>query len=251
MLPYILMLGLISQPGIDPAPQPEMNYYKIRTAEGLSLTVRGWPEPGKRAINWYPDDPFNEKAVAEAKARKSSRNYETNGVQRKPVEKETYTLPSEEAKRFVASAEAESSKIHVTVIGNESQRSAVLADIDRLPEFAGLKDALYVQGYEPGEWAVDPALGFQPGSPSIIVQLGRSKSDPTGGKVIYRASDYSKGPTPIIEAIRKANPDYKPELDPGVNKIAMPDLGLTNADWIIAAAIAASAVLAGGLKKEG
>lgn len=261
MLSLVLMLGLVAQPGHSRC-EHDLKHYRIVTDEGFHVTVNGWIEAGGKTVGWHPNDPFNVKAVENAKGSlesRSSRNYAVNGVQRKTKREETYTLPSEEAREFVADidpnkvrmAGGDSARlVHVTVVGSESQRSAVIDDIDKLPEFAGIREHLLVQGYNPGEWAVDPALGFQPGSPAIFVQLGKSESDPAGGKVIYRAADYSAGPRPIIEAIRKANPSYKPELDPGVATDIQLPFGLTKADGAISAAIAVLVMLMFGSRKE-
>lgn len=242
MLAFALALSLIAQ-------APEMHRYKVVTDDGLHVIVKGWVKPGASEVTYYSDDPYNMKAIAEA--RKS--RYATNGVVRKPKKNDAYTVPSEEAREFVSEAlrdVAGGTRLHVTVIGEDSQREPVMKDIETNPAFADVREYIDVQGYKPGEWAVDPSLGFKAGTPSIIVQSGKSAADPAGGKVLYRVQDYSKGPVSLAEAIRKANPSYKPELDPtGASKGKCP-LGFTKEHGLVAGAIGLMALLVAPRKKE-
>lgn len=137
------------------------------------------------------------------------------------VAKDAYTANTPAAARFVISANEpgkSDSKSHVTVIGDDDERARVINDIATNPAFASVRDSLLVQDYNPGDWAVDPALGFRPGKPAIYVQSPKGPHDPKGGRVIWRQLDYSGGPEglakAIIEAKRKADPDYKPDKDP-------------------------------------
>lgn len=147
----------------------------------------------------------------------------------------TYTATSDKAKQFVREARGEAEpgqKYHLTVIGSDDMRAQVLNDVANSPALAPMKADLLVQDYKPGEWAVDPSLGFREG---ILVQTAKSKDDPTGGKVIYRAKNYAEGAPGIAEALRKANPNYQPDKDPtpGGSKggsDACP-LGFTHKDW--------------------
>jgi hypothetical protein len=224
--------------------------FRVRTDEGLSVVVKGFIRPGEKLVNWYPDDPFNVKAMADAKTAARSRKavdpnaYATNGVVLTGRKHNSYTLSSDEARQYVADVGPDSvaygygdasRKLHVTVIGTDDERKAVLKDFKDHPAFSDIREAFFVQDYAPGEWSVDPALGFQGGAPAIIVQTGKCEEDPKGGKVVYRVKDYSQGPEALAAAIRKANPSYDPSKDPGI--IDVPNwlpLSLTQADYLIA-----------------
>lgn len=163
-----------------------------------------------------------------------------------------------EAARFVEEARAASTamggegaasgaKLHLTVIGPEVSRAAVLQDLATHPELATLRDRLLIQDYQPGEWPVDPALGFPAdGSPAIVIQTAKSPSDPKGGRVVYRSRDYAGGPTALAQAIRKADPHYRPDRDPGPDA---PDgggicpLGFDHSHWRPLAAVGVVAFL--------
>jgi hypothetical protein len=141
------------------------------------------------------------------------------GIEHLGKRKDSYTAHSTEAKRFVAEATAPSedvTKLHLTIIGQDADRAAVLNDIKSHPAFEGLRDRLLVQDYKPGEWAIDPSLGFrQDGKPTIVIQEPKGPHDPKGGRVLWRSKDYRMGPEGLAEAIRKADPDYRPDKDPG------------------------------------
>lgn len=149
-------------------------------------------------------------------------DWHTNGVVRtqSTTQADRYTAHSPEAKRFVAQTieGPTAGKIHVTIIGNADERARVTNDIKTDPAFDGIRDGLYVQDYEPKDWPVDPRLGFIPGKPAIIVQASKGPKDLKGGRVIYRTQDYAIGAEGLAEAIRKGNPDYKPDRDPGPHK---------------------------------
>lgn len=148
----------------------------------------------------------------------------------------SYTANGDKAKQFVREARGEAEpgqKYHLTVIGSDDMRAQVLNDVATSPALASMKADLLVQDYKPGEWAVDPSLGFQEG---ILVQTAKSNDDPTGGKVIYRAKNYAEGAPGIAEALRKANPNYKPDKDPtpGGSDSTTGEkcpLGFTHKDW--------------------
>lgn len=138
--------------------------------------------------------------------------------------KDSYTAPSDEARRFIEEAKSsvgEPVKLHVTVIGDKEQREPVAADLANHPAFASIRDGLLIQEYSRNEWPVDNSLGYHAtGEPTILVQTADSPSDPRakGGKVLLRASKYD-GPEKLAEAIRKADPSYLPELDPTPEKV--------------------------------
>lgn len=100
-------------------------------------------------------------------------------------------------------------KNHLTVIGPEAERKRVLDDLDAAPELAGLKARLKVQAYPPDHWAVSKGH-VTSGRPTIYVQA-------PDRSVLHRQDDYD-GPGPLAEAIRKADPDYRPEADPDLRR---------------------------------
>lgn len=102
----------------------------------------------------------------------------------------------------------ESGKIRLTVIGPDAARKQVVADIANHPSLAGEKGKCLVQSYEPTHWAVARAGFKTDGSPTIYLQ----KAD---GTVLHRQDKY-EGPEKLAEAIRKADPLYKPEKDPNL-----------------------------------
>ena len=149
-------------------------------------------------------------------------DWRTHGVapDRLDKSKEAYTATTPEAARFVTEAVegVTAAKIHVTVIGNDDERARVVNDIKTDPAFVGLRDRLYVQDYKPEEWPVDPSLGFIAGKPAIVVQSAKGPTDPKGGRVIFRTLDYAIGAAGLAEAIRKADPNYRPDQDPTPGK---------------------------------
>lgn len=150
--------------------------------------------------------------------------------------KASYTADSDEAKRFVQEAIADSGeagKMHLTVIGTDDEQARVMNDIKTDPAFNNLRDTLLVQGYKPGEWPVDPSLGFQTnGKPSIYVQAAKGPGDAKGGRVLLRANDYSIGAKGLAEAIRKADPNYQPSNDPTPSSVSGScPLGFTRDHW--------------------
>lgn len=158
---------------------------------------------------------------------------------------ETYTAITDEARRFVEQSGAPPSggKIHVTVIGTEDEQAKVLNDIRTHTSFDSLRDHLLIQGYKPGEWAVDPSLGFQTiGKPAIFVQAAKGPGDKKGGRVLFRTSDYALGPAGLAQAIRKADPNYSPNRDPGPSTASCP-LGFNRSHWIVIVAVGAFLVL--------
>ena len=242
------------------------DYYVIKTYsiehEGLTFEVKGYMKDDK--IIWQRSDPGNAASYAAAKERVESQperrptakpgpppngdnkpvrqdigqtlNFGMEPGRMKP--KPTYEAGSDEAKRFVTEAKEGSSegKLHVTVIGTDDARAPVVNDLQNNPAFANLRDTMMIQDYSPDEWPIDPAQGFvTTGTPTILVQTARSQSDPKGGRVVFRASDYSMGPEALAEAIRKANPDYKPSLDPtpssGKTPLVSCPFGFTRDHW--------------------
>jgi hypothetical protein len=263
--------SVIAQPSIHVVDQPV-----IRVVERPALLVRRWVrEYGLRfevigtltsagKINWDPDLEFNRRSIAAARVapyerRPAARIVDEHAAQptaksaaigpeiqnfglspdkmgRRP---DSYTAESSEAQRFVQEAKGESGdggKLHVTVIGSESECATVVKDLHAHPALASVRDRLLIQDYRPSEWPVDPKLGFQGnGTPTILVQSARGPADPKGGKVLYRAMSYEGGPERLAEEIRKADPNYNPNLDPGPDRPSRRGcpLGFTHDHWLL------------------
>lgn len=92
--------------------------------------------------------------------------------------------------------------LRLTLIGSDGECKTVLGDLPLTPE---LSKQLVVQSYRPTDWAVS-RYGFKTdGHPTVYLQ----KPD---GEVLLRQDAYEK--QPLIQAVRKARPDYDPKKDP-------------------------------------
>lgn len=186
------------------------------TYGGADLIVEGFIA-ADGMVHWKPNSPFNAAAIANSRVRKSADPF-PGGVSPKRIKGPSYHASGEKARQYVAEIKREGptdGKLHLTVIGTADERARVVNDIKTDAAFDTLRENLLVQDYSPEEWPVDPSLGFQPGKPAILLQAGKGPNDPRGGRVLDRAADYSMGPERLAEAVRKADPDYKPEDDPG------------------------------------
>lgn len=242
--------------------------YRV-SEDGLEFAVKGYMEGG--LIYFDRNDAFNRASRTAAErgrvspritppvaAPKSAGEIDNYGLapermMRQPV----YRAHSAEARQFVREAQAEAepnARLHVTVIGTDAERAGVMKDLVTNPALVGLKDEILVQDYAPEEWPVESALGFQPGKPSIVIQTAKGPSDPKGGKVVYRASDYSMGPEALAAEIRKADPNYKPQSDPGpstgISGSKCP-LGFSRDHWPWIAAVVIGLFLLPATRKEG
>lgn len=256
---------VIDQPVIRVVERPAPLVRRWVREDGLRFEVIGTMTPAGK-INWSPDLDFNARSYATAKAAQNERRPTARPVplpedaapkeQPKPEAKkdiqnfglapdkmghrpDTYTADSHEAKRFIQEAKGEAGgtgMLHVTVIGTVDDCAPVVNDLNTSPALAGVRDRLMIQDYRPNEWPVDPKLGFQVnGKPTILVQAARGPNDAKGGRVVYRAMDYAGGPERLAEEIRKADPNYNPNADPGPER---PDrrgcpLGFTRDHWLL------------------
>lgn len=98
-------------------------------------------------------------------------------------------------------------KPFLTIVGDKGLRERVLADLATHPALAPYRSKLHVNAYDTADWHVNQ-VGLPPG---VFLQ------GPPNGKgespVEFRFRSYA-GPEVLAEAIRKANPNYKPEADP-------------------------------------
>ena len=97
-------------------------------------------------------------------------------------------------------------KLRLTVIGGETERKQVLADLTGSPVLATWKDKLLVQAYPPDHWAVAQSGFVTGGKPTVYLQS-------PDGKVLHRQDDYQDGADGLAKALRKADPDYRPDKD--------------------------------------
>ncbi len=128
---------------------------------------------------------------------------------------EAYTVNGKKATREQVMQAIESGipddahRLRLTVIGTEADRKTVLADLDAHPALAGVKDRVLVQAYDPSHWAVAKAGFVTTGKPTVYLQQ-------PDGKVLHRQDVY-EGAEKLAEAVRKADPNYKPAADPNLN----------------------------------
>jgi hypothetical protein len=110
-------------------------------------------------------------------------------------------------------------KVFLTVIGNQEDRKEVEDDWRKNPEFADLRDKVSFGAYNRGDWQVADNLGYAGnGKPTILIQQA-------SGRVNWRAYDYSGGAKGLSQALRRADPAYHPERDPGPNSGPLPTSG--------------------------
>lgn len=91
--------------------------------------------------------------------------------------------------------------LRLTAIGPKEWTQQIVGDLAG----SDVKDRLLIQTYTPDAWAVKDA-GFKPGN-----QIYLTAPD---GKVLHRQEDYAGGGPKLIEAVRKAQASYRPDLDP-------------------------------------
>jgi hypothetical protein len=127
-----------------------------------------------------------------------------------------------EAIRAVEGLEDDSAKLRITVIGADAnERAAALAEIGK-PSWA------IVRSYPPDHWHVAASGFVTSGHPTTYVQR-------PDGTVLHRQDDL----TGLASAIRNADPNYNPALDP---KIAPKKGGIKIPDVFTPAAFAAAAI---------
>lgn len=97
-------------------------------------------------------------------------------------------------------------RLRLTVIGSEAQRRQVVDDLAKSPALAEWRGALAVQAYPPEHWAVAQAGFVTTGMPTIYLQA-------PDGVVLHRQDDYQGGAEALAVALRKADPNYRPERD--------------------------------------
>jgi len=94
----------------------------------------------------------------------------------------------------------------LTIVGDESLRRSVLKDLDTSAALRGWRDKLHVAAYPSDHWAVKQ-VGLAPG---ITFQRA---SDTGKAPVEWRFRAYA-GDVALAEALRKSDPNYRPDADP-------------------------------------
>lgn len=132
----------------------------------------------------------------------------------------------------------DSGKLHLTIIGSQAERHAVLHDLDAAPELAEFRDRFLIQDYPPDHWAVTLCGFYTAGHPTIYLQM-------PGGKVLHRQDDYN-GPKPLAEALRRAAADYQAGKDPDLRSASLDWHNIPTAGWILLAGFGISLFLKKG-----
>lgn len=239
---------------VPSAVRPVLRWHWVNH-ENLVFPVFGTVNPKNGNIIWDQNDDRNRESWRKAFSEAIDKSTKDETEAERPVAKPTtvavknfgidlrqmnhskspYTAHSEAARRFVEEAYAPvvaGDKFHVTVIGTDDARDPVINDMNTHEAFADLKHKLLIQGYKPNDWPVDPSLGFKVnGKPTIVVQTAKGPGDAKGGRVVYMARDYSMGPIKLAEAIRKADPNYKPSLTPDGLRPGTCPIGFTQEHW--------------------
>ncbi|WP_435005176.1 hypothetical protein P12x_003070 [Tundrisphaera lichenicola] len=100
--------------------------------------------------------------------------------------------------------------VFLTIIGPEAERRATVERLRRDPEFAQVADRmgdrLAINAYEPGNPMVAGVGLPANGRPDIVIQ------DATGKELNRHQAD--PGPVVLVAEIRKADPQYRPGLEP-------------------------------------
>ncbi len=115
-----------------------------------------------------------------------------------------------DAHAMAAGLPDDSKKPFLTVIGTVNERNQVVQDVLA----SDFKDTIRLQSYDPTDWAIARSGFKTDGHPTIYFQ-------DAVGKVLHRQDDYTGGIKDLRSAIRKVDPNYKPDADKDKRK---PDL---------------------------
>lgn len=124
----------------------------------------------------------------------------------------------------------------LVVIGPRELRARVVADVNAHPALAPWRGKLVLTDHDPGHWHVARVGFVTAGRPTVYVQAA-------DGRVLHRQDDYDDGPEGLAAALRRIDPQYRPEADVDLRKTAAPaPLSLPALPWS-AWALAGAAVL--------
>ncbi len=143
------------------------------------------------------------------------------------------------AQQPLPSVPDDSSKLHLTIIGSEAERHAVLHDFESAPELAEFHGRFLVQDYPPDHWAVALCGFYTAGHPTIYLQL-------PSGKVLHRQDDYD-GPKPLADALRRAAADYQSSQDPDLRTSVLNLHHIPTAGWLLLAGFGISLLFKKGV----
>lgn len=196
--------------------------------------------------------------LATGYARAQLPDYATNGVTRNPNSKETWhTSGGDEARRFIetvrggeSKAEDDSHKPWLSVIGTLAEQDAVRKDIEGNGVLGSMdvKNSFRVNYFTPDSWQATGVNLGTGGKPDIVIQ---QPMDVRGyGRVVYRQRDYQGGEARLargiqsigIGSVRKPNPDYDPNHDPGLGGLC--PLGFTQEHWPLIGTVALALIFA-------
>jgi hypothetical protein len=177
---------------------------------------RAFGKPVNQAPVEPPADPHPERRRPKVQLPPDGVQWDQIGLPDSPI----YRLNGKPCSKQEAYAAIEKSLVDdsklpwLVVIGSDEDRKKVLADLERDAALIPFRDKLRVQAYPPTHW-VPQSYGFKTdGRPTIYLQA-------PDGTVLHRQDDYEGGAAALAEAIRKADPNYRPANDPDKRK---PDL---------------------------
>lgn len=199
MLPLLILatLGQTSRP---------LETWHIKCPQGHGVTIRGYLD-GDTFHAFFPmGRPAPQPAVG------ASRNYGVSHEKFPERQGREWHGGNVDFKTAVGASGEKPNRVHVTFIGNQVEREAARKDLEQNPEFqriaAEMGDGLAVQDYGPENPLVAEIGLVDGGKPDIVIQQTK------GGKVTYRAHK-NPGSDVIVGEIRRADPRYSPERDPG------------------------------------
>jgi hypothetical protein len=198
----------------------ELCWYRYKHGQ----LVAGWI-PSSNTFRWYKDgawsDPVAPPWEEEERARASKVVARVDppvffGVDPDKISpSERYRIGAREVSKREAIQELgapggqipnDAANLRLTIIGSEEERRRVLEDLTKSAALASWRDKLVVQDYAPADWAVSGVGFVTSGKPTLYLQQ-------PDGKVLLRLDQYD-GPEPLAEALRKADPNYRPDQDP-------------------------------------
>jgi hypothetical protein len=241
---WFLVLACQSPYASFPDPRPSEPVYSWRKGQASAgelcwyryqngQLVAGWI-PSTNTFRWYQNGTWSEPVTPpweEEQARAGKRVAQVDppvffGVDPDKISPcERYRLGDKEVSKGEAIQQLgapsgqipnDAANLRLTVIGAEEDRRRLLDDLAKSPTLALWRDKLVVQDYAPTDWAV-AGVGFvTSGKPTLYLQQ-------PDGKVLLRLDQYD-GPEALAEALRKADPNYRPDQDPnGKPKPQPPD----------------------------
>jgi hypothetical protein len=202
---------------------------KLGTDGRIYWEEKNQPPPAPSAPPAAPAAPKPEaRAQAEPEATRPAKPPYNGGIELEkmnppPPGKEAFRVQGNGSQRFVESVlsvrkgvvEADqtddSKRPHLTIIGAQADRRAILKDMEPGGPLAWVRGEFLVQDYDPDDWAVTSVGLPATGKPEIVVQ---AHTDGSGlGKVVLKRDRY-EGPEKLAESLRKCNPSYNPDAGP-------------------------------------